>query len=175
MTAFFLHAQFFSTEVSRLYGLAKASGSLPHALLHCEAHTLPCALPTPPRSCGYCTFAMPPAPGRRAYMTLDEVMAVARLGAEAGCTEALFTLGEPGVVQGAQPLHRDMMLLCLLCYAAHTPRRACACHATCHAMPAPFSLRVKVITQASPRSVLLFGPTVATRRQARAAVPRGGC
>lgn len=29
-------------------------------------------------------------------MTLDEVLAVARLGAEAGCTEALFTLGEPG-------------------------------------------------------------------------------
>lgn len=27
-------------------------------------------------------------------MTLDEVLAVARLGAEAGCTEALFTLGE---------------------------------------------------------------------------------
>ena len=63
-------------------------------------------------------------------MTLDEVLAVARLGAEAGCTEALFTLGEPDVVWGAQPLHRDMMLLRLLCYAAHMPCRTCACHAT---------------------------------------------
>lgn len=50
--------------------------------------------PSPcPHSCGYCTFATPPAPGRRAYMTLEEVLAVARLGAEQGCTEALFTLG----------------------------------------------------------------------------------
>lgn len=45
-------------------------------------------------TCGYCTFAMPPAPGRRAYMTIDEVLAVARLGADSGCTEALFTLGD---------------------------------------------------------------------------------
>lgn len=42
---------------------------------------------------GYCTFAQPPVPGRRAYMTLEEVLEVARLGAAQGCTEALFTLG----------------------------------------------------------------------------------
>lgn len=45
-------------------------------------------------SCGYCTFTLPPIPGRRAYMTIDEVVTVARLGAEQGCTEALFTLGK---------------------------------------------------------------------------------
>jgi hypothetical protein len=44
-------------------------------------------------ACGYCTFAQPPQPGRRAYMTLQEVLAVARLGAQQGCIEALFTLG----------------------------------------------------------------------------------
>jgi FO synthase len=44
--------------------------------------------------CGYCTFARPPRRGERAYMTEDEVLAVARAGAEAGCTEALFTLGD---------------------------------------------------------------------------------
>lgn len=44
-------------------------------------------------TCGYCTFAQGPTPGRRVYMKLDEVLAVARLGAEYGCTEALFTLG----------------------------------------------------------------------------------
>lgn len=43
-------------------------------------------------SCGYCTFARGPLAGRRAYMTLDEVLEVARLGALQGCTEALFTL-----------------------------------------------------------------------------------
>jgi FO synthase len=45
-------------------------------------------------SCGYCTFAHPPRPGERAYMTIDEVLAVARAGEQAGCKEALFTLGD---------------------------------------------------------------------------------
>ena len=44
--------------------------------------------------CGYCTFARPPRRGERAYMPLDEVVALARRGAAAGCTEALFTLGD---------------------------------------------------------------------------------
>ncbi|MHB1444046.1 MAG: 5-amino-6-(D-ribitylamino)uracil--L-tyrosine 4-hydroxyphenyl transferase CofH [Acidimicrobiales bacterium] len=44
--------------------------------------------------CGYCTFAQPPARVAAPYMSLDEVLAVARAGAEAGCHEALFTLGE---------------------------------------------------------------------------------
>src|ERR671919_2146290 len=44
--------------------------------------------------CGYCTFARPPRRGERAYMALDEVLALARAGAEAGCHEALFTLGD---------------------------------------------------------------------------------
>ncbi|MGA8485971.1 MAG: 5-amino-6-(D-ribitylamino)uracil--L-tyrosine 4-hydroxyphenyl transferase CofH, partial [Gaiella sp.] len=44
--------------------------------------------------CGYCTFARPPRRGARAYLTEDEVLAVARAGAEVGCTEALFTLGD---------------------------------------------------------------------------------
>ncbi len=44
--------------------------------------------------CHYCTFARPPQPGERAYMTLDEVVDVARQGARAGCREALFTLGD---------------------------------------------------------------------------------
>src|SRR3954464_9021071 len=44
--------------------------------------------------CHYCTFARPPRRGERAYMTEDEVLAVARAGAEAGCREALFTLGD---------------------------------------------------------------------------------
>jgi FO synthase len=44
--------------------------------------------------CGYCTFATSPAHLPSAYLPLDEVLAVARAGAEAGCHEALFTLGE---------------------------------------------------------------------------------
>src|SRR5262245_30431924 len=44
--------------------------------------------------CGYCTFARPPRRGERAYMSVDEVLEIARAGAAAGCTEALFTLGD---------------------------------------------------------------------------------
>jgi FO synthase len=44
--------------------------------------------------CHYCTFARPPRRGVRGYMTPDEVLAVARAGAAAGCREALFTLGD---------------------------------------------------------------------------------
>jgi FO synthase len=44
--------------------------------------------------CHYCTFARPPRRGERAFMSLDEVLEVANAGAKAGCTEALFTLGD---------------------------------------------------------------------------------
>ncbi len=44
--------------------------------------------------CGYCTFREAPQPGRRLYMTPEEVLEVARAGERLGCTEALFTLGE---------------------------------------------------------------------------------
>ncbi len=44
--------------------------------------------------CGYCTFARPPRRGERAFRTEEEVLAIARAGAAAGCTEALFTLGD---------------------------------------------------------------------------------
>ena len=47
-------------------------------------------------SCGYCTFAhhggLPP--GAKAYLTPEEVLEIAAAGKAAGCTEALFTLGD---------------------------------------------------------------------------------
>jgi FO synthase len=44
--------------------------------------------------CHYCTFAERPRAGRSAYLSPDEVLAIARAGAATGCTEALFTLGD---------------------------------------------------------------------------------
>ena len=44
--------------------------------------------------CGYCTFAKAPARLTSPYLTPDEVLSIARAGKEAGCHEALFTLGE---------------------------------------------------------------------------------
>jgi FO synthase len=44
--------------------------------------------------CGYCTFATAPRRLPSPYLSPDEVLAIAAAGAEAGCHEALFTLGE---------------------------------------------------------------------------------
>ncbi len=44
--------------------------------------------------CHYCTFSKPPRPGEAVYLEPEQILAIARAGAAAGCTEALFTLGE---------------------------------------------------------------------------------
>lgn len=44
--------------------------------------------------CHYCTFAQTPKKIPQAYMPVEEVLALCRQGAEMGCQEALFTLGE---------------------------------------------------------------------------------
>src|SRR5262249_14301988 len=41
--------------------------------------------------CHYCTFTEVPRAGKPVYLSPDEVLAIARAGAAAGCTEALFT------------------------------------------------------------------------------------
>jgi FO synthase len=44
--------------------------------------------------CGYCTFAQPPARLDSPYLAPEQVLAIAQAGAQVGCHEALFTLGE---------------------------------------------------------------------------------
>ena len=44
--------------------------------------------------CHYCTFAQVPRKLKAPYMSEEEVLDIARRGAEMGCKEALFTLGE---------------------------------------------------------------------------------
>ncbi|MFM8774696.1 MAG: 7,8-didemethyl-8-hydroxy-5-deazariboflavin synthase CofG, partial [Actinomycetota bacterium] len=44
--------------------------------------------------CYYCTFATVPHRLPAPYLSPDEVVAIARAGADAGCAEALFTLGD---------------------------------------------------------------------------------
>jgi FO synthase len=44
--------------------------------------------------CHYCTFATVPHRLPAAFLERDEVLEIARAGAEAGCKEALFTLGD---------------------------------------------------------------------------------
>jgi FO synthase len=44
--------------------------------------------------CAYCTFATVPGRVEAAFLAPDEVLGIARRGAELGCKEALFTLGD---------------------------------------------------------------------------------
>ena len=44
--------------------------------------------------CHYCTFAETPKTALKPYLSRDDVLAIARAGAAAGCREALFTLGD---------------------------------------------------------------------------------
>ena len=44
--------------------------------------------------CHYCTFAQTPKHVASPYLSIDQVLDTARRGAELGCKEALFTLGE---------------------------------------------------------------------------------
>ena len=66
--------------------------------------------------CGYCTFATAPHHIASPYLTPDEVLAIASQGAEAGCHEALFTLGEAPEDRYAEA--RDWLS------ATATPRRS---------------------------------------------------
>ena len=45
-------------------------------------------------TCGYCTFAQSPFSRSARIMTPEEILAIARAGQQAGCKEALFSLGE---------------------------------------------------------------------------------
>ena len=84
--------------------------------------------------CGYCTFAKAPARLAAPYLTPEEVLAIARAGREAGCHEALFTLGErpelryPAArewLDGAGPLV-DGGVSRRTCAASWWRRRACS-------------------------------------------------
>ncbi|MBY0510728.1 MAG: 5-amino-6-(D-ribitylamino)uracil--L-tyrosine 4-hydroxyphenyl transferase CofH [Rhodospirillaceae bacterium] len=44
--------------------------------------------------CHYCTFAHPPRRGESPYLSREQVLDITRAGQKAGCTEALFTLGD---------------------------------------------------------------------------------
>ena len=44
--------------------------------------------------CHYCTFSQPPRKGEAAFLTREQILDIARAGQAAGCTEALFTLGD---------------------------------------------------------------------------------
>jgi FO synthase len=75
--------------------------------------------------CRYCTFAKPPRKGQAVYMSLDEVLAVARDGQALGCKEALFTLGDQPEVRwpAARAALDEMGFGSTLDYLGHVAER----------------------------------------------------
>lgn len=55
--------------------------------------------------CHYCTFAKPPRRGEPAFLDREAILRIARAGRDAGCTEALFTLGEKPELRYAAARH----------------------------------------------------------------------
>jgi FO synthase len=74
--------------------------------------------------CHYCTFAQAPRQLPQAYLSLEQVLGIARAGAAAGCREALFTLGDKPELRYAAARHALAALGCdstlaYLAQAAH--------------------------------------------------------
>ncbi len=84
-----------TTDLSRLLAVATTLRDVGHGPLVSYSRKVFIPLTQLCRDvCHYCTFAQPPKPGERAYLTAEEVLAIARAGAAQGCKEALFTLGD---------------------------------------------------------------------------------
>src|SRR5271156_5146204 len=74
--------------------------------------------------CHYCTFAQPPRRGERAYLSVDEVLEIARAGERAGCREALFTLGDKPELRyrAARDELAELGFATTIAYLAHCAR-----------------------------------------------------
>ena len=75
--------------------------------------------------CRYCTFAKTPGNVRAPYLSVDEAVDIARRGAQAGCTEALFTLGDQPErrYRAAREALGRMGFASTIDYLVHTARR----------------------------------------------------
>jgi FO synthase len=75
--------------------------------------------------CHYCTFAQVPRKVQAPYMSVDEVLEIARHGAEMGCKEALFTLGEKPELRykAAREALDEMGFASTVDYLEHVARR----------------------------------------------------
>src|SRR4029434_2929114 len=95
MTAAGRQSRRFDTPLAELMAEAAASRDSAHGRLISYSRKVFIPLTKLCRDvCHYCTFAQVPRAGKPVYLLPDEVLAIARAGAAAGCTEALFTLGD---------------------------------------------------------------------------------
>jgi FO synthase len=90
-----LLAQYERTPLPELLAAAQALGRAGHGNVISYSRKVFIPLTRLCRDvCGYCTFATTPRQAGAAYLSPDEVLAIARAGRAAGCHEALFTLGD---------------------------------------------------------------------------------
>src|SRR5215470_15265401 len=87
--------QLFEAPLAKLMAKAAASRDSAHGSLISYSHKVFIPLTKLCRDvCHYCTFAQPPRRNEPVYLSIEEVLAIARAGRDAGCKEALFTLGD---------------------------------------------------------------------------------
>ncbi|MCP4302244.1 MAG: 5-amino-6-(D-ribitylamino)uracil--L-tyrosine 4-hydroxyphenyl transferase CofH [Gammaproteobacteria bacterium] len=74
--------------------------------------------------CHYCTYAKVPRHAGKPYMSIEEVLEIARQGAEAGCREALLTLGDKPELRykTARDALSEMGFATTLEYVAHVAK-----------------------------------------------------
>lgn len=90
-----LRAELHTLPLSVLIAKAAALRDAGHGRLHSYSPKVFIPLAQLCRDvCHYCTFAHPPRRGQANYLTPDQVLAIAKAGKQAGCTEVLFTLGD---------------------------------------------------------------------------------
>jgi FO synthase len=86
-----------SEHASRVRDAGLAAAGRPGVITYSQSVFIPLTKLCRDR-CGYCTFVTVPHQlrknGEQPYLTPDEVLDIARKGAEMGCKEALFTLGD---------------------------------------------------------------------------------
>ena len=123
--------------------------------------------------CGYCTFAKAPARVASPYLSLDQVLDIARAGRDAGCHEALFTLGE-----GPEDRYPDArQWLDDHGYASTVDYLATACaavleetgllpHANAGALNAEELLRLRAVSASQGMMIETVNPDLAAHRSA---------
>jgi FO synthase len=83
-----------AADMDALLAAARARRDLAHAVISYSPKVFIPLTQLCRDVCRYCTFAQAPRDLKAPYLSVDEAVAIARAGAEAGCHEALFTLGD---------------------------------------------------------------------------------
>ena len=128
--------------------------------------------------CGYCTFAKAPARVASPYLSIEQVLDIARAGRVAGCHEALFTLGEGP--EDRYPAAREWLdghgytstvdYLVAAC-AAVVEETGLLPHANAGALDREDLLRLREVTASQGMMIESVNPDLAAHRSAPDKIP----